>query len=239
MPTRSRRNRASPSSSSPPRSTPSTSTRARARPLDAADDRHQAGLAGARRAHHAYAGAGLDVEVDAAQDRDRPGGARKGEMDVRKLDHRQRPAPRSPGPDTAHARVEMDRGLRRTARLGGAACDVAALAAGTPALACRLARARRFAGRRLRRRARRRRFRPGSSRRCAERGVDCAVLNAGVSGDTSAGGLGAARMGAGRPAHAPAGGARRQRRAARTCRLNNCGTISTKLFDTPSSEACR
>ena len=91
MPIRSRRNRASPSSSSVPRSTPSTQTRPRGRPLDPADDRHQAGLAGARGTHHAYARAGLDHEVDAAQDRHRSRGARKGEMHVCELDHRQRP----------------------------------------------------------------------------------------------------------------------------------------------------
>ena len=94
MPTRSRRNRASPSSSSPPRSTPSTSTRPRGRPLDPADDRHQAGLAGAGGTHHAYAGAGFDREIDAAQDRHRPRGARKGKMHVGKLDHRQEQDPR-------------------------------------------------------------------------------------------------------------------------------------------------
>ena len=158
------------------------------RPLDATDDRHQAGLAGAGRTHHAYAGAGFDQKIDAAQDCHRPRGARKGKMHIGKLDHRQGPDPSVAGPHRRATAVEMVQGHRRSKAWMGLACLLAVVATACPAWACRLS----VLGDSLAAGygvAEADAFPVRLEQALKDRGVACTVLNAGVSGDTSAGGL--------------------------------------------------
>ena len=201
-----------------------------ARPLDPADDRHQAGLAGARGTHHAYAGAGLDHQIDAAQDRHRPRGARKGKMHVDKLDHRQEPDPPSAGGSRRRTAGEMGRASLAQQGIG---------AAGLPARHGRVPPHRPGpAGWRCSAI----RWRPGygvaeadafpvrleqALQRARRRvhGAECRRLRRHLGRRPRAAGLGA-----GRSADAPAGRAGRQRRTARTAGRTAAATISTKLF---------
>lgn len=57
------------------------------RPLDAADDGEQAGLAGARGTDDAEAGAVLDIEIDALEDMDGAGAARQRQMHIPQPNH--------------------------------------------------------------------------------------------------------------------------------------------------------
>jgi acyl-CoA thioesterase-1 len=108
-------------------------------------------------------------------------------MDILELDHRRRFASTQAGTRNGPAPVEMDRGLWH--RKAGALLTTLFLLclSGTPALACRLA----VLGDSLAAGygvAQEEAFPARLEQALRRRGVDCAVLNAGVSGDTSAGG---------------------------------------------------
>ena len=158
-------------------------------------------------------------------------------MHVGELDHRQRPAParvgRRPRPR------EMDR-RRRPAR-HGACAGLALLAAArpAPAWACRLARARRLADRRLWRGRARRLPGPARGGAASSRGVDCAVIECRRLRRHLGRRARAARLGAGRPADPPAGRARRQRRAARPAGRPAAIAISTTSSHGAQAAGCQ
>ena len=182
MPTRSRRKSAKPSSSSPPRSMPSTTTRPAGRPLDAADDREQAGLAGARRAHHAH-----------SSSRPRRGGRRRAGWS-RHLPNSEgsdgrRKARSSGGTRSTQRQVRQTRWSAGRRRSKAAVLAVACWClAACPGRRVQARRARRFADRRLRGRRAGEAFPARLELALAKLGAPCEVLDAGVSGDTSAGG---------------------------------------------------
>lgn len=170
---------------------------AAARPFDSADDREEARFARTRRPHHARGGPGLDLEVDPAQDRNRPVRALEHEMNILEIDHHRNRR----FLEKARSRSDMERMplLRKLAssflatallfacRLAVAECRIAVLGDSlTAGYGLPLAEA----------------FPARLEAALRARGFSCSLIDAGVSGDTSAGG--AARVDwvlADRPSH--------------------------------------
>ena len=176
MPIRSRRNTASPSSSSAARSTPSTTTRPRSAARSRRRSTSRLDLPEPEGPTTLTVVAGRDHEVDAAQDLHRTGGAGQGEM------HVLRARSSSGGLTLATGRARDTRQEEMDLRVAGPQGRPAAwlvlaapLRSRGPAQPCRLA----VLGDSLTAGygvpSRGRAFRSGSRRRCGSSGIDCEV----------------------------------------------------------------